>query len=149
MAAEDNRAVVRRYNEITQRFFQGGDVDAFDEVCAPDLVHHGPAMMPRDLDGLKQMAPVFRAAFPDMEIVTEDLLAEGDRVVDRVTARGTHLGEFNGIPPTGHRIELHEIHIARIADGMIVERWTQFDALGLLQQIGTISVEPEPATASD
>jgi predicted ester cyclase len=147
MAAEENKAVVRRYNEITQQFFQGGDVNGFDEVCAPDLVHHGPAMMPRDLAGLKQMAPAFRAAFPDIEIVTEDLVAEGDRVVDLVTVRGTHQGEFMGIPPTGKPIEMQEIHIARIVDGKIVERWTQFDVFGLLHQIGGIPAAPEPATA--
>jgi steroid delta-isomerase-like uncharacterized protein len=147
MAVDENKAVVRRYNEIIQQFFQGGDVNGFDEVCAPDLVHHGPAIMPRDLPGLKQMVPVFRATFPDIEIVTEDLVAEGDRVVDRVTVRGTHQGEFMGIPPSGQPIELHEIHIARIVDGKIVERWTQFDMFGLLQQIGGIPAAPEQATS--
>lgn len=146
MAADENKAVVRRFNEIIQEFFRGGDVNGLDEVCAPDIVIHGP-MMPPDLAGLKQMVPAFRAAFPDMEVVTEDLFAEGDRVADRVTVRGTHQGEFNGIPPSGQRVELHEIHIARIVDGMIVERWTQFDVFGLLQQIGGIPAEPAPASA--
>lgn len=145
MSADGNKAVVRRYNEITQQFFQGGDVNALDEVCAPDLVHHGPAMMPRDLAGLKQMAPMFRAAFPDIEIVPEYLLAEGDRVVDLVTVRGTHQGEFMGVPPSGKPIEMQEIHIARIVDGRIVERWTQFDIFGLLQQIGAIPSAPVTA----
>ncbi len=147
MTSEESKAVVRRYNEIVQQFFQGGDVDGLDEVCSPDLVHHGPAMMPPDLDGLKQMAPAFRDAFPDIEIVTEELFADGDRVVDLVTVRGTHQGEFMGIPPTGQPIEMQEIHIARVVDGKIVERWTQFDALGLLQQVGGIPASPEPATA--
>ena len=145
MAADENKAVVRRFNEITQEFFRGGDVNGLDEVCAPDIVLHGPGMPP-DLAGLKQMAPMFRAAFPDMEVVTEDLFAEGDRVADRVTVRGTHQGEFNGIPPSGQRIEMEEIHIARIVDGMIVERWTQLDMLGLLQRIGAIPAAPEPAS---
>jgi predicted ester cyclase len=120
-------------------------VNALDEVCAPDLVHHGPAMMPSDLAGLKQMAPMFRAAFPDIEIVPECLLADGDRVVDLVTVRGTHQGEFMGIPPSGKPIEMQEIHIARIVDGRIVERWTQFDIFGLLQQIGGIPSAPVTA----
>lgn len=148
MGVEQNKAVVRRYNEIIQRFFQGGDVNEFDEVCSADLVHHGPEMMPRDLAGLKQMVPMFRAAFPDIEIVTEDLFAAGDRVVDRVTVRGTHQGVFNGIPPSGKPIEMQEIHIARIVDGKIVERWAQFDILGLLQQIGGVPMAPAPASAS-
>ena len=144
MAADENKAVVRRFNEVTQQFFRGGDMSGLDEVCAPDFVHHGPGM-PHDLAGLKQMAPAFRTAFPDMEVVTEDLFAEGDRVVDRVTVRGTHQSEFMGIPPSGQRIEMQEIHIARIVDGKIVERWTQFDMFGLLQQIGGVPGPPASA----
>ena len=145
MAADENKTVVRRFNEITQQFFRGGDVSGLDEVCAPDFVHHGPGMMPPDLAGLKQMAPIFRTAFPDVELVTEDLVAEGDRVVDRVTVRGTHQGEFMGIPPSGKRFEMQEIHIARVVDGKIVERWTQFDMFSLLQQIGGIPGSPASA----
>ena len=145
MAADENKAVVRRFNENTQQFFRGGDVSGLDEVCAPDFVHHGPGMMPPDLAGLKQMAPAFRTAFPDIELVTEDLAAEGDRVVDRVTVRGTHQGEFMGIPPSGKRFEMQEIHIARVVDSKIVERWTQFEMFGLLQQIGGIPGSPASA----
>lgn len=141
MCVDENKAVVRRFNEITQEFFRGGDVNAIDEVCAPDVVIHGPGMPP-DLAGLKQMIPAFRSAFPDMETVTEDLFAEGDSVVDRVIVRGTHQHEFMGIPPSGQRIELEEIHIARVVDGKIVERWTQFDMFGLLQQIDGIPAQP-------
>ena len=130
---------------FTQQFFQGGDINGLDEVCAQDFVHHGPVMMPPDLAGLKQIAPAFRSAFPDIELTIENLLAEGDRVVDLVTVRGTHLGEFNGIPPSGKRIEMQEIHIARVVDGKIVERWTQFDVFGLLQQIGGIPASPVSA----
>ena len=144
MSIEANKAVVRRFNDLTQQFFRGGDINGLDEVCAPDFLHHGPGMMPPDLPGLKQMAPSFRAAFPDIELVTEVLVAEGDLVVDLVTVRGTHLGDFMGIPPTSNRIEMQEIHIARVVDGKIAERWTQFDIFGLLQQIGGI---PAPTSA--
>lgn len=71
--------------------------------------------------------------------------ADGDRVVDRVIVRGTHQGELMGIPPSGQRIEMEEIHIARIVDGKMVERWTQFDMFGLQQQIG--GIPGPPATA--
>jgi len=141
---DENKAVVRRLNEITQEFFRGGDVNKMDEVCAPDIAIHAPGM-PSDLAGLKQMLPAFRNAFPDMEVVIEDLFAEGDRVVDRVTVRGTYQNEFNGIPPSGQRLEMEEIHIARVVDGKIVERWTQFDMFGFLQQIGGI---PEPPASA-
>lgn len=144
MDADENKAVVRRFNEITRTFFQGGDASGLDEICAPDLILHGPGM-PSDLDGFKQMAPVFRTAFPDIDVVVEDLIAEGDRVVDRITVTGTHQGEFMGIPPSGQRFELEEIHIARIVDGKIVERWTQFDMFGLLQKLGGIPASPAGA----
>jgi predicted ester cyclase len=146
MTVEENKAVVRRFNEGIQQFFLNGDVSGLDEICAPDFVHHGPGMPP-DLEGFKQMAPMFRAAFPDLEAVTEDLIAEGDLVVDRITVRGTHQGDFMRIPPSGQRFEMQEIHIARIVDGKIAERWTQFDLFGLLQQIGGIPAAPETAYA--
>src|SRR5262245_50430271 len=144
MTTSDNKAVVRRFNEIVGQYFRGGDVSGIDEVCTPDIVLHGPGMPP-DLAGFKQMVPAFRAAFSEVEVVTEDLVAEGDRVVDRITVRGIHQGEFIGIPPSGQRFELEEIHIARIVDGKIVERWTQYDMFGLLQQIGGVPGSPASA----
>jgi steroid delta-isomerase-like uncharacterized protein len=144
VTVEENKAVVRRFNEGIKQFFQTGDLSALDETCAPDFVHHGPGMPP-DLAGFKQMAPMFRAAFPDLEAVTEDLIAEGDRVVDRITVRGTHQGDFMGIPPSGQRFEMQEIHIARIVDGKIAERWTMVDMAGLLQQLGGIPAAPATA----
>jgi steroid delta-isomerase-like uncharacterized protein len=144
MAAEENKAVVRRFAETVQQFFQTGDLSGLDEVCAPDFVHHGPGLPP-DLAGFKQMAPAFRSAFSDVEVVIEDLIAEGDRVVDRITVRGTHQGEFMGVPPSGRRFEMQEIHVARVVDGKIVERWAQIDTLGLLQQIGGVPGSPARA----
>jgi steroid delta-isomerase-like uncharacterized protein len=137
MTADENKVVVRRWNEIIQEFFGGGDGSELEDICSSDFVHHGPGMPP-DLAGFKLMGPMFRNAFPDMEMVLDDLIAEGDRVVDRITVRGTHTGEFMGIPPSGKRFEMEEIHIARIVDGKIVERWAQFDMFGLLQQLGAI-----------
>jgi steroid delta-isomerase-like uncharacterized protein len=137
MTDEENKAVVVRFNEGVRRFFQTGDLSGLDEICAPNFVHHGPGIPP-DLDGFKQMVPIFRDAFSDVEVDIEDLIAEGDRVVDRITVRGTHQGDFMGIPPSGIRWEMQEIHIARIVDGKIAERWTMFDMAGLLQQLGGI-----------
>jgi steroid delta-isomerase-like uncharacterized protein len=144
MTVEQNKAVVRRFNEGVKQFFLNGDLSALDEICTPDFVHHGPGIPP-DLDGFKQMVPLFRSAFTDVEVDIEDLIAEGDRVVDRITVRGTHQGEFMGIPPSGKRWEMQEIHIARIVDGKIVERWTMVDMSGLLQQLSGVSAEPVTA----
>ncbi len=144
MSAEENKALVGRFNEGIQQFFRDGDVSGLDEICSSDFVHHGPGMPP-DLEGFKQMGVMFRSAISDMEVVVEDVIAEGDRVVDRITVRGTHTGELMGVPASGKRFEIEEVHIARIADGKIVERWSHADMLGLLQQIGGIPASPVPA----
>ena len=80
-------------------------------------------------------------AFPDIQMNVEDMIAEADKVVARVSVSGTHQGEFMGIDPTGNRVAITGIDILRIADGKIVEHWGNFDDLGMMQQLGVI---PEP-----
>ncbi len=89
-------------------------------------------------EGIEQFYGALRAAFPDLRITIEDQVAEGDRVVTRWTARGTHTGAFQGIPPTGKQGRMTGIDIDRIADGKVVECWVNSDDLGLLQQLGVI-----------
>ncbi len=137
MSTEENKAVVQRFNELIGEFFRTGDADALDEVLAPDFVYHQPGTPP-DLESFKQFLPMFRAAFPDMRYTVEDLFAEGDKVVDRLTWQATHQGELMGIPPTGNSVTVTEIHISRIADEKIVERWGQPDMLGMMQQLGAV-----------
>ena len=81
---------------------------------------------------------MFRLACPDMSQTVEDMIAEGDKVVDRLTWQATHQGLFLGIPPSGNRLTVTEIHINRIAESRIVERWSQPDTLGLMRQLGVI-----------
>jgi hypothetical protein len=92
----------------------------------------------------KQLLLAFRAAFPDQHVSIDDLVAEGDKVVNRATYTGTHRGEFQGISPTGKRFTISGINISRIADGKIAEDWTVLDLVGMLQQIGAM---PAPETA--
>ncbi len=91
---------------------------------------------------LEDHIAIFEAAFPGYELIAEDMIAEGDKVAVRATARGTHLGEFNGIPATGKEFNISLMLIYRIANGKIVEHWMNADSLGLLQQIGAL---PLPA----
>ena len=84
------------------------------------------------------MVGAFRAAFPDLRVKNEDVIAEGDKVVARWTARGTHNGALMNIPPTGKQVTLKGIDVLRIEGGKIVERWGEFDALGMLHQLGVI-----------
>ena len=137
---EANKEIVRRtFAQLTDVVEQ--HVDLYGE----DWVGHFPGMPPLDAEGHEMYSKVMGTAFPDLERQIEDLLAEGDKVVARWTARGTNLGEFNGMPPTGKFATSSGITIFRIADGRIVEEWSENDLLGLLQQLGAI---PSPGGAN-
>ena len=91
------------------------------------------------MEGAKQFAADFRQAFPDLQTTIEDMVAEGDKVVIRFSARGTHQGETEDLgPPTGNSFEVTGVTIKRFSDGKIVEDWTNFDALGMMQQLGLV-----------
>lgn len=135
MAAEVNKAIVRRYFE---HLYNRGEPAAADRLIDPDVVFHEPARTIRGREDLKQRAAAFRAGFPDLYVAIEDELAEGDRVATRWTLRGTHRDEFAGITPTGEAVSVAGIIIWRIADGKIQEAWGSYDALGLMQQLGAI-----------
>lgn len=133
MSTEENKTLVRRYVEA----IHGGNIGEGEELLAPDFAFHVSGT-PGPLDGeaFGQLFAGFLSAFPDMAVTVEDLIAEGDRVAARVTTRGTHAGELMGLAPTGSRVEWSGISITRHANGKIVEQWGEFDALGLLQQLG-------------
>jgi predicted ester cyclase len=142
--SEENKAIVRRQEEelLTQ-----GNLDAADEIYARNYVGHDPSN-PEDIRGLeaaKQAAADYREAFPDPQVTIEDLIAEGDRVVARVRFRGTHLGELEGIAPTGRRVESTGIIISRIEGSKIAEDWANFDGLALMRQLGAITELGEQA----
>ena len=90
---------------------------------------------------MKQMIGMMRGIFPDLVLSTEDLIAEGDKVVLRWSATGTHQGGFMGVPATGNKVTVTGIGIDRIEGGRIVEHWEQFDAMGMMQQMGAIPSE--------
>lgn len=133
MSTEHNKAIKRReYEAVNQK-----NLDALEEVIASDVTSHparpGQAL---GLEGVRQLFSSLHAAFPDFHIDVADMIAEGDKVVARVTGSGTHQGEFMGIAPTGNRVEFSAIDIARIAEGKIVEHWSNSDQLSLMQQLG-------------
>ena len=142
MSVEEHKAIQRRVYEL----FSSGNQEALEEVIAPDAVdHNAPPGLAPGLEGVRQTLGMFRAAFPDLRITAEDLLAEGDRVAARITATGTHRGEFQGLPPTGKQVTISGIEIVRIANGRVVERWGQFDNLGMLQQMGALPAPGQQA----
>ena len=139
MSTEENKAVVRRLLDVWEQ----GNIDLIDELLAPDYVNHSPATpeQPTGPEGLKGVVSIFRSAIPDLKMVVEDMIAEGDKVVLRYTLEGTHEGELFGIPPTGKQLSVKGIAVERVSDGKIREHWRVTDELGMMQQLGVI---PEP-----
>jgi steroid delta-isomerase-like uncharacterized protein len=142
--SEENKAVARRFFELWEQ----GDLDALGEVLAQDSVDHDPYNPhgQEGLEGAKKTIAMYRDAFPDTSFTIEDQLVDGDKVATRWTATGTHQGELMGMQPTGKKATLSGITIDRIEDGRIVEGWTNWDTLALMQNIGAIP-EQEPAAA--
>ena len=142
MSTEDNKANSRRFYE---EVWNQGNLATADELNAANFVDDSLQPPIHGLESLKQFVMMYRTAFPDTHLTVEDQIAEGDKVVTRWTGRGTHQGAFMGIPPTGKRVTVTGINIVRFENGKAVEGWSNFDALGMLQQLGVV---PVPGQAS-
>jgi len=133
--------VEEQNKELAQKMFEAwgkGDIEAFKEFLAPDYVYYYPSgnSKPMSLEELTGMAKMFWNGFPDMSFSMEEIFAVGDRVIFRFIQRGTHTGDFMGIPATGNNFESSGILISRIENGKVVEQWEEFDMLGMMQQLG-------------
>jgi predicted ester cyclase len=134
--SEENKALVRRWFAELDK----GNDHITDELVAIDYIDHNPPLpdMAPGREGVKQANALLRAAFPDARHTIEDQIAEGDKVVTRITARATFQGAILGIPPNGKLITIEGISIHRIAGGQFVEHWAVGDNLSLYQQLGAI-----------
>jgi steroid delta-isomerase-like uncharacterized protein len=142
MSTEANKAIIRR---LFEEAFGQGNLAVLDEIIAPDQVNRGPGAlpgMPSGPEGSKMLITAYRNAFPDLHFTIDQQIAEGDTIVTRWTAHGTHNGEFAGIPPTGKTATVVGMGVDRVENGKIVESWGLFDQFGMLQQLGVI---PAPA----
>ena len=136
MSAE-NKAIARR---LVEEAFNEGKLEVVDELAAPGIVSHDSAL-PEPLVGIdatKASIAAYRDAFPDLKLTVEEQIAEGDLVVTRWTARGTHQGELMGMAPTGKEATVTGITIDRLENGRIAESRTNWDSLGLMQQLGAV-----------
>jgi len=133
MSTEENKVIVRRYLEEA---WNQGNLTILDELMTPGYARYMSGQPPLDRESQKQRIASFRQALPDVRLTLEDLVAEGDRVVFRITLHGTQLGTLMGVPPTGKAVTIAAIDIARLEGGKIVEHWGQMDTYGLLQQLG-------------
>jgi predicted ester cyclase len=137
MSSEANKALYRRFvEEVMSR----GNIAAIDELMAADFVEHeylAPGI-PMNREGVKQLFAIYHRAFSDIHVNIDDEIAEDDKVVVRLTVRGTQTGELFGIPPTGKQVAFQAIDITRIAGDQLVEHWGTSDQLGMFQQLGVI-----------
>jgi steroid delta-isomerase-like uncharacterized protein len=140
---ETNKDLARR---LLVEVFDEGRYELIDELVSAGFVGHDTALPEPILgaEGLKESAMGYRSAFPDLRMTVDEQIAEGDRVVTRWTAHGTHESEIFGIAPTGKQATVTGITISRLSAGKVVEGRTNWDTLGLLQQLGVV---PEPARA--
>lgn len=135
MSADTNKEIVRRLGVEPWE----GKLGVIDELVAPDYVGHDPAQPEmHGPEGIKEFITGYLAGFPDGRITIDGQLAEGDMVATRWTGRGTHQGELMGIPPTGKQVTVSGITISRVKNGKVVEEWSNWDTLGMLQQLGVV-----------
>jgi steroid delta-isomerase-like uncharacterized protein len=136
-----NMQVVRRFFEVGP---SRGDLQAADALLAPEFSLHTPLPTPGPgIEAMNTVITTCRAAFHGLHVTIDDLMADGDRVTCRFTARGVHNGEFMGLPPTGKGIEMTGIEIFRLRDGRIAELWGEANLMGLMQQLGILPGSPK------
>ncbi|NIO11529.1 MAG: DUF4440 domain-containing protein [Deltaproteobacteria bacterium] len=135
MSEENKALILRQLEEVMNKH----NPDAIDEFYAPDLVYHNaPPGIPPTREGVKAQVAMYMGAFPDTKVTSDFLVAEGDKVVIRWTATGTHTGDLGEIPATGKRTKTTGIAIFRVAGGKIVEEWFESDTMDLMQQLGVV-----------
>jgi predicted ester cyclase len=143
MSLEENKALVRRFYEEIDK----GNLDVLEELVAEDYLDHSPPLFPGlapGLEGLKQAFKMFQQGTPGHHRI-EDQIAEGDKVVTRLTSIGKHEGNLPGAPRTGNDMEMTSITIHRISNGKLVEKWSEKDMIRLLQQIGVMPAQGQTA----
>ena len=147
MSAEENKRLVRRfYQEIDK-----GNLDVIDELVAADYVDHNPPPfpgLPPGREGVKQAFKIFWEATPGHHNI-EDQIAEGDKVVTRLTSYGRHEGDLPGAPRTGNDLRMTSITIHRLADGKLIEKWAEKDLIGFLKQIGVMPSQAPSISKKD
>ncbi len=135
--SEHNKAIVRR---LVEELWNKGNLSVADELFAPNYEHHDASTLDfgRGPESEKKRATLYRTAFPDIRLTIEDIIAEGEIVMTRWSCRGTHKGDLSGIALTGKQINISGVTIARLANGKLAEGWVNWDALGLMQQLGVV-----------
>ena len=137
MSTEENKALARQFIE---EGFSKGNLAVADAIIAPNFVNYDPGTPPLSSgpEGYKQLVTAYRTAYPNLQLSVDDLFAEADKVAVRWSARGTHSGPLGDIPPTGKQMMITGISVLTIAAGKVAAQHTNWDTLGMLQQLGVI-----------
>lgn len=146
--SEQNKALARRG---TEEVWNQGKLAVIDELVASNATYHDPNVPGGKFtgpEGLKQFVQIYRNAFPDVHITIQDQIAEGDKVVNRWTATGTHKGDLMGIKPTNKFSTVTGVDIERYQNGKVVESWANYDMFGMLQQLGVVPSMTPAGTAA-
>lgn len=138
MSLEENKAIIRKVMETVNK----RNLALLDELIAPDYVDN--TLQLKGLEGFKQSVTLLYKGFPDIHSTIEDIIAEGDKVWDRVTLTATRTGEYRGLAPTGKKITFRGVRIWRIVDGKVVERESFYDFLDFYKQLGVIEYKGFP-----
>jgi predicted ester cyclase len=135
--SQQTEAIVRR---LIEEGWNRGNLAVVDDCLAPGYTQEGPLEIVRGPQGQKAMITKYRNAFPDCNLQIDEMFSTGDRVVVRLTYSGTHRGEFEGLAPTGRAVQGKGIDLLHMRDGRIVASFLQWDALGLMQQLGAVTL---------
>ncbi len=142
--SDKHEATIRR---LMDEAWNKGNLKILDELLAKDYVAHDPMYPSRDLAGLKDQIGKLRTAFPDCRCEIDDLLSAGDKVVVRWRFSGTHKNQFEGVPATGRRVNGTGMSIERFVGDRIAETYTNWDALGMMQQLGVVTLPGKASSA--
>ncbi len=145
--SEQNKAIVRR---LFEELWNKGNLSVADQLFSPNYTHHDPSTpdFGRGPESERKRATLYRTAFPDLQLTIEDIIAEGETVMARWSCRGTHKGDLSGIAPTGKQFSISGVSIARLTNGKMAEGWVNWDAQGLMQQLGVVPELAKVKTAA-
>jgi steroid delta-isomerase-like uncharacterized protein len=135
--SENNKAIVRR---LIEEFWNKGNQSLAEQFFAPTYTHHDASTpdFGQGPESEKKRANLYRTAFPDLRLTIQDIIAEGETVMTRWSCQGTHKGDLNGIAPTGKQINISGVTIVRFSNSKMVEGYVNWDALGMMQQLGVV-----------
>jgi predicted ester cyclase len=144
VGVDEHKETYRRNIEAIGR----NDPEALDPLVTPDVVDHNPGPdQPPGIDGFKEWIRAVKTSFPDLEATVEEVIGEGDKVAGRVTWRGTHRGEFMGLPSTNREVSFQAFHVVRFLGGLAAEWWGNADLVGALRQLGG-TIGPSPGSSA-